>query len=289
MAELCGLAGQHAADLGHGVAQLGGWVLEWGVVESLCQCFGAGAQAQHVPPAADLMEGGGGHRERRRGAPPDGQDPRDDPDPCGAQRDLGQHGGRVQPPPLGYREDLISQFVGEHGGPDDDVPPGLHRREPYAAPARGHDASSVASAGTGRGTVSHTAPAAASTSPPGPSSADPASSLRPSRPPGQAITRHWVPATGSAVRLAVIRPSRMAVSWLRPTASAAAIPLGQSSAAQTTSGRTLTPASVTDGSGVHGAAHIAWPGTGPGKIRSPSPGRRLIPQTKQPGKTGSWK
>ena len=92
-----------------------------------------------------------------------------------------------------------------------------------------------------------------------------------------------------AATLAVIRPSRMAVSWLSPAASAAAIPLGQSSAAQTISDRTLPPARVTDRSGIHGAAHNVRPGTGPGKIRSPSPGWRPIPQTKQPGKTGSWK
>jgi len=89
---------------------------------------------------------------------------------------------------------------------------GVHRRERHAAAAGGHDTPSAASAGTGRGTVSHTALAAASTLPPGPSSADPAVSLRPSRPPGQAITRHWSPAAGSTARPAVMRPSRMA--WL---------------------------------------------------------------------------
>ena len=77
------------------------------------------------------------------------------------------------------------------------------------------------------------------------------------------------------------------MSWARPADSAAAIPLGQSSAAQATSGRTLPPASATEGSGVHGAAHTGLPATGPGKIRSPSPGWRPIPQTKQSGKTGS--
>ena len=92
-------------------------------------------------------------------------------------------------PALGQREDLIAQLVGEHGGADDDIAPGLHRREPHAA-AGGHDCPSAACAGTGRGTVSHTALAVASTLPPGPSSADPASSLRPSHPAGQAITRH---------------------------------------------------------------------------------------------------
>ena len=61
-AELSGLAGQQRTDLGHDVAQLGGWVLECGVVEPLRQRFGAGTQAQHVPPAADLVESGGGHR-----------------------------------------------------------------------------------------------------------------------------------------------------------------------------------------------------------------------------------
>src|SRR6204780_4485207 len=87
-----------------------------------------------------------------------------------------------------------------------------------------------------RGTVSHTVLAAASTWPPGPSSADPAVSLRPARSPGQAITRDCSPAPGSTARLAVIRPSRIAVSRARSAASAAAIPMGQSSAAQTTSG-----------------------------------------------------
>ena len=67
--------------------------------------------------------------------------------------------------------------------------------------------------------VSHTALAAASTRPPGPSSADLAMSLRPSRPPGQAITRYWSPATGSTARLAVIWPSRIAVSRARPVAA----------------------------------------------------------------------
>jgi transposase len=62
VAELGGLAGHQRTDLGHDVAQLGGWMLECGVVEPLHQHFGAGAQAQDVPPAADLMEGGGGHR-----------------------------------------------------------------------------------------------------------------------------------------------------------------------------------------------------------------------------------
>src|SRR5580698_8352986 len=148
--------------------------------------------------------------------------------PGRAQRDLSQYRGRVQSPALGHREDLIPQLVGEHRGPDDDIPPGLHRREPDAAPSRGHDAPSAANARAGRGTVSHTALAAASTWPPGPSSADPAVSLRPSRPPAQAITRYRSPATGSAARLADIRPSRTAVSSARSAASAAAIPLGQS-------------------------------------------------------------
>ena len=146
VAELGGLAGEQRTDLGHDVAQLGGRVLERGVVEPLRQCPGAGAQAQHVTPAADLVEGGGGHRQRRRGASPDRQDAGGDLDPGGAQRDLGQHRGRVQPPALGHREGLVPQLVGEHGGPDDDIPPGLHRREPHAAAAGGHDALPAASA-----------------------------------------------------------------------------------------------------------------------------------------------
>jgi hypothetical protein len=77
------------------------------------------------------------------------------------------------------------------------------------------------------------------------------------------------------------------VCWARPAASAAANPLGQSSAAQATSGRTLRPASVTDGSGVHGAAHNALPANGQGKIRNPSPGPGPIPHTKQSWNTGS--
>ncbi len=79
----------------------------------------------------------------------------------------------------------------------------------------------------------------------------------------------------------------MAVSRVKPAASAAGNPLGQSSAAQATSGRTLPRASVTDGSGVHGAAHNDLPASGPGKTRNPSPGPRPIPHTKQSGSTGS--
>ena len=52
-------------------------------------------------------------------------------------------------------------------------------------------------------------------------------------------------------------------------ASAAAIPLGQSSAAQIISGRTVPWASETDESGVHGAAHIGRPGQRPGKDPQP--------------------
>jgi hypothetical protein len=138
VAERGGLAGQQRTDLGHHVAQLGRWMLECGVVEPLHQRFGAGAQAQHVTPLADLVEGGGGHRQRGRGAPPDRQDGGGEVDPGGAQRDLGQDRGRVQSPALGQREDLIPQLVGEHGGADDDIPPGLHRREPHAAAGSPH-------------------------------------------------------------------------------------------------------------------------------------------------------
>ena len=119
------------------------------------------------------------------------------------------------------------------------------------------------------------------------------------RPGGElaAVTRRPArrsPGTGRRPRAAPPGwPSSGRARWRCPgpgrRASAAAIPLGQSSAAQTISGRTLPSAPATEGSGVHGAAHNARPGTGPGKIRSPSPGRRLIPQTKQSGKTGSWK
>jgi len=79
------------------------------------------------------------------------------------------------------------------------------------------------------------------------------------------------------------------VSWSRPEASATAIPLGQSSAAQTSSGRTTPSVPATEASGVHGAAHSGRPVTAPGKIRSPSPGWRSGPQTKHPGNSGSSK
>src|SRR6185437_14949980 len=163
-----------------------------------------------------------------------------------------QHRGRVQSPAFGHPKGLVPQLVGEHGRPDDDVAPGLHRRERHAAAARGHDVPPAPSAVTGRGTVSHTARATASTSPPGPSSTDPAGSLRPEPPSGQAITRHWSPGAGSAATLAVIRPSTIAVSESRLAPSPAAIPLGQSSAAQTISGRTLPSGPATEESGVHG-------------------------------------
>ena len=67
-------------------------------------------------------------------------------------------------------------------------------------------------------------------------------SLRPSRVPGQPTTRHSSPGHGVTATLAVIRPSRTAVPPGRSAAPAAAIPLGQSSAAQTISGATLPSA-----------------------------------------------
>jgi hypothetical protein len=112
-------------------------------------------------------------------------------------------------------------------------------------------------------------------------------SLRPLRAIGQATTRHGSPARGGAGTDAVMRPSRPVVSSGSSAASPAAIPAGQSSAAHTTSGRTVPSAAPTEASGVHGAAHTDRPGTGPGKIRSPSPGARSTPQTKQPGKAGA--
>src|ERR1700729_856735 len=62
VAGLDGLPCQQRTAFGHGVAQLGGGVLECGVVEPLRQRFGAGAQAQQVTPAAYLVQSGGGHR-----------------------------------------------------------------------------------------------------------------------------------------------------------------------------------------------------------------------------------
>ena len=59
--------------------------------------------------------------------------------------------------------------------------------------------------------------------------------------------------------------------------------LGQSSAAQTNSGRTVPPLSKSVGSGAHGAATRCRPGIGPGKIVSPSPHSRAGPQTKHSG------
>jgi hypothetical protein len=52
----------------------------------------------------------------------------------------------------------------------------------------------------------------------------------------------------------------------------------------TTAGATSPSRSATEASGVHGAAHRSPPGTGPGKIRSPSPAARSGPQVKQLGK-----
>ena len=161
-------------------------------MEPVHQRLGAGAQVQHVTLAADLVESGRSSLALPGPAQTD-RAPEErwilavcsviwvstgvESGPEAPRASQGSH------PPL----------ADEHGGLGDDIPPGLRRRERHAASAGGHDAPSAASAGTGRGTVSHTALAAASTSPPGPSSADPASSLRPSRPPGQAISRHWSP------------------------------------------------------------------------------------------------
>src|SRR3712207_5650216 len=59
---------------------------------------------------------------------------------------------------------------------------------------------------------------------------------------------------------------------------------GQLRAAQTNAATIRSPASASEGSGVQGAA-TTWPpsATGPGKIRSPSPGDLAGPQTKHRG------
>ena len=77
------------------------------------------------------------------------------------------------------------------------------------------------------------------------------------------MTKHWSPAVGRRRQTGRHLASRIAVSRGRPAASPAAIPLGQSSAAQTTSGKTQPSPSATERSGVHGAAHTGRPVAGP--------------------------
>ena len=68
VAELSRLAPEQGAHLGDGITQPGGRVLERDVVEPLRQRAGARAQAEDKAARADLVEGGGGHREGGRGA-----------------------------------------------------------------------------------------------------------------------------------------------------------------------------------------------------------------------------
>src|SRR5215211_4115371 len=106
---------------------------EAGVVEPLDQGAGAGAEPEDEPASREPVEGGGGHRQRARGAAPDRQDASDELDAAGARRGLGEQQGRVQPPALGQGEGLVAELVGELGRAQDDVVAGLHGREGHAA------------------------------------------------------------------------------------------------------------------------------------------------------------
>ena len=138
VAEPGGLAGEQRADGGHGVGQLVGGVDERDVVEALRQRGRARAEAEHVAAAGDLVEGRRRHGQGAGGAAPDGQDAGKEPDPFGGQRDLGQQGGRLQPPALGHREHLVAQLVGQPRGAHHHRSPGLHRGERHAPAAGGH-------------------------------------------------------------------------------------------------------------------------------------------------------
>jgi hypothetical protein len=132
------LALQQGADLGRDLAQPVGRVGEADVVEALHQGAGAGAEPEDEAASREPVEGGGGHRQRARGAAPDRQDAGDEPDASGTRRGLGERQGRVQPPALGQGEGLVAEFVGELGRVQDDVVAGLHGREGHAAPSGLH-------------------------------------------------------------------------------------------------------------------------------------------------------
>src|SRR5512133_3767299 len=69
---------------------------------------------------------------------PYGEDAGDELDAARARRGLGEQQGRVEPPALGQGEGLIAELVGELGGTQDDVVPGLHGRECHATALGAH-------------------------------------------------------------------------------------------------------------------------------------------------------
>ena len=124
------------------------------------------------------------------------------------------------------------------------------------------------------------AEASACSSPLSETIADAPSRLRPSDAKGQPITIHRAPTSSGRIRLTV---SWLSTALRRPKASSSAKPVGQSSAAQTNSGRIAPCLSKSVGSGAQGAATRCRPGSGPGKMASPSPHSRAGPQTKHSG------
>src|SRR4029077_2640310 len=147
-----------------------------------------------------------------------------------------------------------------------DLAPALDAHQPGGR-AGAHDGehaareAPAARAGLAQSAHASTAEASAWSSPLSEKIAEAPSSVWPSAANGQPITIQRAPTGKGRIR--------WAVSWLsetlrRPKASSSAKPVGQSSAAQTNSGRTVPCLSNRVGSGAHGAATRRRPGMGPG-------------------------
>ena len=111
--------------------------------------------------------------------------------------------------------------------------------------------------------------------------------FRPSPPSVQPTTTQRSPARTGPSSRAASSPSSMGVP---PAATMGAHPLGQSSAAQRNSGRTVAAAVDERGIRNPGRRHQVSPGApAPGKIRRPSPAARSGPHAKQRGNAWSRK
>ena len=84
------------------------------------------AEAEHEPPARQLVDGRRGHGRHRRRPRVRGEDAGGEPDALGVKSQCGEEGHRVPPEPFGQPHRVVPQPVGER----DDLP---HFVEPVPA------------------------------------------------------------------------------------------------------------------------------------------------------------
>ncbi len=134
----------------------------------------------------------------------------------------------------------------------------------------------------GRRSRIQVARATATACPPAVNSAEPAMILRPSVASRQPTTTCGSPAVTGPSSRADSRPSTY--GWQLNESPAAPMPPAQSSAAHKNSGRMVPSECASPGLGCQTSADRSRPATRPTMMRSPSPGLRSGPHTKQVGK-----